>query len=233
MTKDATSMNLNLDQYVDIPGLKKALHEAGCLLPHDFNTIIDVHMRVLFHRYFKKEETIEKLTRDVMSRELRILLGGIVGVDSTGCFFLRNHGDYVIVWNSKFYKERRKKRRRQMTPEENALVEKVLIDDGPFAVIRSAEIRDLIPRSLKLRSGGRNALRFVFHGGTVYMTWADKPMKTGIIIPIKALADAMLVMGNQVSLRAVRALGRKALQVYNTDRSVFIFDKSLDRNKTR
>ena len=232
-------MALDLNRYVDIPGLKGTLIKHGCLLPENFDDLLDVHMRVLFHRYkTAEEEVVGPLTRESMSREVRILLGGEMGVDKVGSFFVKHNGQMTAIWNENFYRPFRKKGQRPLKPSETRYVGMIKEPERPYVTTSAQILKNFIPRSLKLRTGGRGNLRFTFYDNdrVLNISWPDEPaiITNGrvILVSVAALADALLLMDKTIKIKIIYVGVSPAILAHSPNRAAIIFDKSVDTKKT-
>jgi hypothetical protein len=213
-TKDQVSMDLNLSKYVRVDKLKKALLDAGCVLPHDdFESIIDIHMRILFHRYAPGVAARQgPIMRADMSREMRILLSGKIYTSPDGQRFIKRAKDYDLIWTADFYKHNIKKNLKTLeSKDEGHTLFKILNHhiQQTMTSMRSSYLKQFIPRSLKLRKGGRDTLSFIFtKGQPVRVCWPDqipKDRHKGVRVDVKltALADVLLAMDDVVLVDAL------------------------------
>lgn len=236
-SKNALSEQLNLTRYVDSAGLEEALRYAGCVLPPNFGEILDLHMRVLFHRYyFSAPEVQGPLLRERMSREMRHLLGGDVEASADRNYFIRYRNNMVIVWHATYHSPSRTKD--AIDPVEVGHLSHCLDRDfGSVGLPMNTDaIRTtFIPKTLKSRRGGRNLVRLSFTPEDTVLSWPDenKHPVTGAMemeVRVVDLADALLVMDPIARVRAITIIGvrripeRPCLLLWSPNRCVIIFD---------
>ena len=214
----------DLIEAVDVSLLKRTLEEAGCVLPSNFSIEVEKHLRILMARFLPERSKVSYSSTREMSQAMRSLFKGKIYPSVAPDCFVTEDKYAVRRWHRDFYnpgKRAEKTRSKNLDPyEKRATVLSHLLSTP----IMQSEITNLIPRTIRNRSGSMKYLIFkiglVEKDLQIDISTAAKPSKASRCA--SALSDAiaqnlLLIKGDLVAV----SVANNHLILFNEDVEIF------------